>query len=68
MIRVTFIVNGGFKTTFRLQEKILKYAGDGIKISVLLTKSPLEAIDLAERAIIDGATYVISVGVYATEC
>ena len=37
-------------------------AVEGTNISALLTKSRLDAIDLAEQAIIDGANYVISVG------
>ncbi|MBL4658267.1 MAG: hypothetical protein JKX73_09725, partial [Flavobacteriales bacterium] len=62
MTRVTFIVNGRFKTTFRLQEKILEAAGEGIKISVLLTKAPMDAVKFSEQVILDGANFVISVG------
>ena len=62
MIRVTFIINGLLKSTLRVQQCILDIKPEGMEVSVLLTKSSMEAIDLAEEAIKGGSNFIISVG------
>ena len=62
MISVIFIINGRLSNSLQAQEQILEVAGDGIQISAILTRSSLDAIDLAEQAIINGAHYIIAVG------
>jgi YegS/Rv2252/BmrU family lipid kinase len=62
MINVTFIINGRLSNSQQVQEQILEVVGDGMQISALLTRSSQDAIDLAEQAILDGASFVIAVG------
>ena len=62
MISVIFIINGRLSNSLQAQEQILEVAGDGIQISTILTRSSLDAIDLAEQAIINGTHYIIAVG------
>jgi len=62
MEKVVFIINGRLGNTQVIQNRISSSANGDLDISFLPTKSSLDAIDLAERAILDGAAYIISVG------
>ncbi|MBL4753915.1 MAG: hypothetical protein JKY52_10035 [Flavobacteriales bacterium] len=59
---MTFIINGRLSNCRKISARILAVTVEETKTSVLLTKSSLDAIDMAEQAIMDGANYVIAVG------